>query len=274
MIRRDTERNHPYATLVFRDLQIFDIQGLLKEGDQYSCGVEAYQVLDFNFIQFERLNQSEEKARYVFCSQLGIPYFIIFVSEKSGNYQIFESFLEKEIIVFKIKYNFEKYDFIEWWRSQQSFNQKKAMYNAGARISQSIIDKDLFANSLAWGVNIDGFSYSPETNKVLAIYEKRICTYKPPYTVDNYDPNKFFHGTANRSGDFPSWKILFDLTRKMDVSLFLFTFDTSGGRKVGASRIVDIDQKSGISYYQNVKPTANMFKENLSGLRDWLTENL
>ena len=51
------------------------------------------------------------------------------------------------------------------------------MYNAASRIAHSIIDNDLFSNSLAWGVNIDGFNYDTQNNRVISIYEKRICTY-------------------------------------------------------------------------------------------------
>jgi hypothetical protein len=151
MKRRDTERSHPYATQIFSYLNIYDIQGLLKEEDVYKCGIEAYQVPDFNLIRFDTLNQQEEKARFIFCAQLGVPYYIIITSEVSGLYQIYDTLLNNERINYILKYKFSKVDFINWWRSQQSFNQKKAMYNASSRIEQSIIDKDLFSNSLAWG---------------------------------------------------------------------------------------------------------------------------
>jgi hypothetical protein len=274
MNRRDTERNHPYANEVFSYLNIFDIQGLLKEDDVYKCGIEAYQVEDFNSIRFDLLKPQEEKARFIFCAQLGVPYYIIITSEASGTYQYYDTVLTNGIINYVLKYNFTKANFINWWRSQQSFNQKKAMYNAGSRIAQSIIDIDLFGNSLAWGVNIDGFTYDTQTNRVVSIYEKRICTYKPPYTVDNYDPNRFFHGTANRSGDFPSWNILFELTKKMNVSLLLFTFDTSSNKKLGASKIIGISQQSGLSYKQNIKPNLNLFIDNLPNIRKWVNENI
>lgn len=87
MQRRDTERNHPYATEVFSYLDIFDIQGLLIEKDIYKCGVEAYQVSDFNSIRFDLLNQEDEKARFIFCSHLGVPYYIILTFEASGTYR-------------------------------------------------------------------------------------------------------------------------------------------------------------------------------------------
>ena len=274
MKRRDTERNHPYATAVFSYLNIFDIQGLLQENDVYKCGIEAFQVADFNSIRFDLLKPQEEKARFIFCAQLGVPYYIIITSEESGTYQFYDTVLTTGIVNYVLKYNFTKAEFINWWRSQQSFNQKKAMYNAGSRIAQSIIDIDLFSNSLAWGVNIDGFTYDTRTNRVVSIYEKRICTYKPPYTVDNYDPNRFFHGTANRSGDFPSWNILFELTKKMNVSLLLFTFDTSSARKVGASKIIGISQQSGIAFKNNIKPYSNIFIDNLATLKSWINANM
>jgi hypothetical protein len=274
MNRRDTERNHSYATEVFSYLNIFDIQGLLKEDDVYKCGIEAYQVTDFNSIRFDLLKPKEEKARFIFCAQLGVPYYIIITSEASRTYQIYDTVLTNGIINYTLKYNFTKADFIKWWRLQQSFNQKKAMYNAGSRIAESIIDDDLFSNSLAWGVNIDGFTYDTQTNRVVSIYEKRICTYKPPYTVDNYDPNRFFHGTANRSGDFPSCNILFELTKKMQVSLLLFTFDTSTNRKIGTSVVVGISQQFGISYKHNLKPNLNIFDDNLPNLKNWIINNI
>jgi hypothetical protein len=68
MIRRNSERDHKYSEEVFKELKIFDIQGLLKEGDIYNCGVEAYQVKDFNLINFSELNQDEEIARLLFCN--------------------------------------------------------------------------------------------------------------------------------------------------------------------------------------------------------------
>jgi hypothetical protein len=272
MKRRDTERNHPYANEVFSYLNIFDIQGLLKEEDVFKCGVEAYQVADFNSIRFDWLNQEEEKARFIFCAQLGVPYYIIITSETSGTYQIYDTILSNDSINYVLKYNFTKADFINWWRSQQSFNQKKAMYNASGRIEQSIIDIDLFSNSLAWGVNIDGFTYDTQTNRVVTIYEKRICTYKPPYKVDNYDPNRFFHGSATRSGDFPSWKILFELSNQFNASLLLFTFDTSDAHKVGASKIIDISQHLGIIYKDNIKPFDNIFNDNFYNLENWIMQ--
>ncbi len=272
MKRRDTERNHPYATEVFSNLNIFDIQGLLKEGDVFKCGVEAYQVADFNSIRFDLLKEEEEKARFIFCAQLGVPYYIIITSEANGAYQIYNTVLNNGIINYLLQYSFTKVDFINWWRSQQSFNQKKAMYNAASRIAHSIIDNDLFSNSLAWGVNIDGFNYDTQNNRVISIYEKRICTYKPPYTVDNYDPNRFFHGTANRSGDFPSWNILFELTKKMNVSLLLFTFDTSSARKLGASKITGISQQTGLSYRNYIKPFNNIFSNDLIGVKNWILQ--
>jgi len=108
---------------------------------------------------------------------------------------------------------------------------------------------------------------------VLAIFEKRICTFKPPYTVDNYDPNRFFHGSANRKGDFPSWNILFDLAKKMNVSLILFTFDTSENKKLGAAKITGISQLGGITYKNNVRPCNRLFSNDLPKVKEWLLAN-
>lgn len=273
MKKRDTERNHIYANEVFSFLNIYDIQGLLKEEDVFKCGVEAYQVADFNLIRFDTLNQKAEKARFKFCAHLGVPYYVIIASEASGYYQVYGTNLNQGFVDFKLIFNFSKPEFIDWWRTHQSFNQKKAMFNAKARIADSIIDRDLFSNALAWGVNIDGFTLDNQTDKVISIFEKRIRSYNPPFTVDNYDPNSFFHGTATRPGDFASWSILFELVKKMNVAFFLFTFDTSCDKKIGVSKIVGISKQIGISYKNNLSPNANLFIDDLPRMSDWLIDN-
>ncbi len=274
MKRRDTERNHAYSQYIFQQLNIYDIQGLLKQGDDFQCGVEAYQVADFSDIDFSLLNQQQEIARYKFCYALNIPYYLIITSEKTGGYQIYQTNIDKSIN-YTLKWQFSKQEFIEWWRRQQSFTQSKAMYNANQRIYNSIIDKDLFANGLAWGVNIDGFVLGRHSNKILAIFEKRICTYKPPhYTVASYDPNRFFHGTNNRKGDYPAWNILFTLTEKLNIPLILLTFDTSEHRILGVSHIIHIDKQTGITYQGQETPCKNLFHNNLNGLKDWLRKCL
>ena len=130
MKRRDSERIHAYANEAFSYLNIFDIQGVLKEQDTYKCGVEAYQVTDFSVTKFDLLNQKEEIARYHFCAQLGIPYYIIITSEANGRYQIYNSHLTNGLISFSILGDYSKYEFLHWWREKQSFNQQKPMYNA------------------------------------------------------------------------------------------------------------------------------------------------
>ena len=37
MVRRDTERHHAYSSEIFSKLKIFDIQGLLKEEDEFKA---------------------------------------------------------------------------------------------------------------------------------------------------------------------------------------------------------------------------------------------
>jgi hypothetical protein len=274
MKRRDTERNHSYAHEVFSNLMIYDIQGLLKEGDVYKCGVEAYQVKDFSFVAFDLLNQDEEVARFKFCAQLGIPYFMIITSEETGGYQIYIARLKDDKIEFEICYIFSKEEFISWWRQQQTFDQKKAMYVAQSRISESIIDKDLVSNSLAWGINIDGFSLGQSSGTVRVLYEKRICTYKTGFNISNYDPQNFFHGTSHRSGDSASWKILFELSKKLNAALMLLTFDTRIDKSVGAARVSDIHEKQGITYNDDVKPHKNIFNDDLVSLKSWIKSNV
>ena len=269
MKRRDSEQKHLYADEVFNSLKIFDIQGLLKEGNAYKCGIEVYQVPDFNSISFSGLNSEYEYARYSFCKQLSIPYYIIIVSESTRKYRRYKVEYSNSSLSYLLETELTENDFVKWWRDKQSFTQTKAMYNAKSRISESLIDNLLFANSLAWGVNIDGFSIDENTGKVNALYEKRICN--TPRTVINYDPNTYFF---YRGGDFPSWNILFELAKKMNVALILFTFDSVTVKGIGATRILNVNAQSGLSYKSNIKPFENLFTGNYAGLNLWLSQNL
>lgn len=101
MIRRDSERNHAYANEIFNSLCIYDIQGILKEGDDYKCGVENYQVKNFNQTDFSVLDNETEIARYFFCKQLGIPYYVIITSEDEKRFKIFETCLSAGNVIFE-----------------------------------------------------------------------------------------------------------------------------------------------------------------------------
>jgi hypothetical protein len=275
MIRRDSELNHAYANVVFGALNIFDIQGVLKEADVYKCGVENYQVQNFGLIDFGVLDNKIELARYYFCKQLQVPYYIIVSSVNENRFKIYITDIEDNVVIFSEQNNLSIDEFLHWWRDKQSFTQTKPMYSAAAeRIKGSLIDKVLFDNKLAWGVNVDGFSFQEEDYTVNAIYEKRIATYKPPYTIATYDPNSFFFGTSTKSGDYSSWKILHDLTRKLNCSLTLFTFDTSQNYQVGATKITDVSQQIGLTYFNNVRPFENIFTDNLNGLQTWKKETI
>jgi hypothetical protein len=60
----------------------------------------------------------------------------------------------------------------------------------------------------------------------------------------------------------------------MNVSLLLFTFDTSSNKKMGASKIIGISQQSGLSYKGNIKPNLNLFIDNLPNVIKWVRENV
>ena len=47
MIRRDTERKHTYSEFIFKELNIYDIQGILIENEEFTCCIEAYEVENF-----------------------------------------------------------------------------------------------------------------------------------------------------------------------------------------------------------------------------------
>lgn len=275
MIRRDTEAPHSYSQKVFDRVGINDIQGLLKEKKEFNCGVEAYQVKSFELIDFSTLNKHEELIRYFFCKSLNIPYYVIVVAENVQGYKIFEADLKFNQVEYNLLYTLKKSAFLRWWKTHQTFEQMKYMYNAEKRLDNSLIDKHLFDNSLAWGVNVDGFIFDIKTSGIKGIVEKRIRSYSSPsYAVSNYDPNEYFHGTTYRSGDYASWKILFDLSEAVSAPLFLLTFDTSDEQMVGASKIIGIDRDDGIIYDDDITPPENIFNNNINGLSNWIKNKI
>ena len=60
----------------------------------------------------------------------------------------------------------------------------------------------------------------------------------------------------------------------IDGNLTLFTFDTSDGKNVGASKITNVDQQVGLTYLNNVKPFNNIFENDISGLTEWLIKTI
>ncbi|CAM4107608.1 hypothetical protein FLAN108750_10670 [Flavobacterium antarcticum] len=270
MKRRDSERIHPYSNTLFRELGIFDLQGVLKKDSLYQCGVENYQVNKISEIDFGILQNEVEIARYYFCQHLQIPYYTIISVVEKQCFKIFNTFLIESKIIFQEECQLTISEFIVWWRDRQPYTQTKPMYDAADRIKNSMIDCVLFENKLAWGVNIDGFSFKENQHVVNAIYEKRICTCKTAYNVSNYDPNKYFFGTTERKGDFPSWNVLGNLARTLSCRLFLLTFDTSDHSQVGVTRITNISKENGLTYLNDAKPYHTIFENNSEELKLWM----
>lgn len=266
MLRRNTEKAHKYSEDLFDHYFIYDLQGLLREDDQYNCGIESYSVdkegdIDFGFIE----NSREDLARLRFCDLLDIPYYNLVTINSTHMFHLYQIKLKDGMsndLIAEFKQKMNEEELVNWWRSIQSFTQKKAMYDAKKRIETSLLDEILFANSLAWGINIDGFYLDRQEKYIQFIVEKRVGTYKDNYSVDNYNPNKFFHGTNTRTGDFASWNILFQISKKFECPLLLMTFDTNTQiNKMGVTRIMDVSETSGLSYVANIKLFEEISKE-------------
>lgn len=269
MIRRDTEAKNKCADNRFVSCKIYDLQGILKNKEKFKCGIEAYQVKTANDINFNILDQDTEFARFSFCKILDIPYYIVITTIKNCKHIIYKTISESDNKISFIKFKeFNEQQFIKWWRLKQGFTQTKPMYNAKSRIKESIIDNILFKNNLAWGVNIDGFMLNKYNNRVVALFEKRICTSNKSRSICNYDPNIFFKGTQNRGGDEYSWKILYDISQQLEAKLILLTFETENPTKNGASLIVNV-KSNGLEYFEKVKPYENLLGTNLE-FQNWL----
>ena len=90
MKRRNTEKQHIYADKVFKQLNIFDLQGVLFENGKYNIGLESYHVKQFSDIDFKKLDKNSEISKFRFCEALDVPYYIIFTSETKPTYLIYE----------------------------------------------------------------------------------------------------------------------------------------------------------------------------------------
>jgi hypothetical protein len=273
MKRRDTEKKHTYSESVFKELKIRNLQGLLKEGDTYACGIEAYQVSRFEDTDFKMLDAVEEIERFHFCRLLGIPYHVIVASLNSRRFRLYDCVHSCQDTDYIFMQEFSDKEISEWWRQRQTFNQTKKMYDAQSRISKSLIDDVLFANNLAWGVNVDGFMLNVDRTRVVGIFEKRIRTWRPGYGVATYDPNTYFMGTKKRSGDYPSWAILQALAKRLDCALYLMTFDTDPKTQLmGVAEIKQVTP-SGLSYSLDDPPATNLMCEP-DELKVWLRPRL
>lgn len=266
MKRRDTETRHEYADLLFRQLGIYDLQGMLHEGGSFSCGLECYQVNMLAEADISSLNPAMELARYGLCRALGVPYHIVICSTGESIFRVFLAELVNGRVLNAGQTDMSPDTFVRWWRERQSFTQRKPMYEASARIQDSYVDRLLFTNSLAWGVNVDGFLFDFAGMRVRGIIEKRITS---KYTVSTYDPNRFFHGSSTKSGDYPSWVLVKALADALGVPLFLMTFDRQGYLECGLARITDINT-GGISYENSRTPAMNIFRNDPEGVRNWI----
>ncbi|ERJ57468.1 hypothetical protein [Sphingobacterium paucimobilis] len=249
MKRRDSETKHEYADAYFKENKIYDLQGLLRENETYTCGVESYVYPMGHSFDPTILNYEEESARYRFCLYLNIPYYIIAIEQGSEVFEIYLISENDNTICCNLNETLNKSAFVCWWKQHQSFTQKKEMTEAAPRIEGSIIDNILFANNLAWGVNIDGFTL--DTNgKPLAIFEKRITNKSQ---VEQYDPRKYFFGTNKKSGDFPSWNILKTLADHLEITLYLLTFERSNRKIMGKTQIKEVHPSNGLTYTSPIK---------------------
>jgi len=214
-----------------------------------------------------------DKERISFCSLLGVPYYVVVVASNTRRFRVHECKLTDTGVEYRVLDDLSENSFAEWWRTRQSFDQVKGMYDANRRIADSIIDKVLFQNHLSWGVNVDGFMLTRNKNRVLGIFEKRIRTRKGIYGVDTYDPNRYFMGTANRGGDYNSWSILHALATRLGCGLFLMTFDDGPGtRRMGIAIIKRVSAR-GLVYSQEGPPTQNILCEP-DECKNWLKKRL
>ena len=249
MHKRDTEREHELADQVFRNANIFDLQGLLLTKEyNFSAALEAvYLDEDEDMENIKKFfSQNELYAKHKLAQKLNIPFYIVAHQKPNDFFNIFTMVLLGNEIVIGNEERKSFEEFILWWSTLKGTPQTKGFrVDAQLRTQESIIDTLLEKNRLAWGGNVDGIIISQDyEQEIIGIVEKRISD----VNLENYDPADFFyHPTDPLRNDHFTWKPLIKLAIELQCPLYLLTFNKTNNKSYGYSHIKTII--NGLQYW-------------------------
>jgi hypothetical protein len=262
---RTTERTHLFTDKLFKELNLFSIQGLtLNSHKEFSAGIEAIQYDKGEKIDFLiSFNELEIKAKYYLTNTLKIPlYFIAF---QDNVFKIYEVKIDL-VISFELIHNFNEIYFINWYASLKGQSQPKPLMEAAVRVKDSIFDTTLEKYGMAWGGNIDGFMFK---NKSYACIIENIYTQKNPLETSGANPAVYF---KLRGPNYNTWYPTVKLAKTLNIPFFLFTMEGNNNlERIGFS-IIDKLDGNGI-YYRNSDPNKNII-EGLMNIKKVILDNL
>lgn len=262
---RTTERKHNFTKELFDDLNIFSLESLtMNEKDEFTSCIEGidFENEKINLNKIFTHNQIHSK---LFLSKLlNIPFYLMIHS--MGVFLIYEVVKINEEINFQKKYELNEEGFVDWWRRLKGQKQNKPFYEPN-RINNSIFDIVIEKRGFSWGGNIDGFMF--KSKKIVCIIEN-IYTQKNPIDSEKGDPRTYF---KSKGPNFNSWKPLVILSIKLNVPLFLFTWDgKSEDEKIGFS-VIDKLTYEDITYRYNIPPYKQIIKGKIN-IKNMIISNL
>ena len=155
--------------------------------------------------------------------------------------------------------------FVIWWASIKRLNQTKRTVEAKPRQHRTRFDRVIERHGFQWGGNIDGFWMANRPPYVRAIFEVR-QTHR--YPLDEYDPARFFSGTAKKGGDYKTWLPLVYLHRRYDLPLVLITLNSREPDLFGFAEVQAVSERE-LIYADQMPPGRNVTAD-IGLFKKWL----
>ena len=255
---RTTERVHNFTVELFRELNIFSLESITMNNlNEFTSCLEGVVFNDNEEINLSIVfTENEFKSKEYLSRLLGIPFYLMVFQESI--FSIYQINVILGEVKFDLLHNFDEEEFVNWWKVLKGHGQSKPFYESN-RIDKSIFDKVIEDRGFSWGGNIDGFMF--KNKKVVCIIEN-IYTQKNPIDSVKGDPRTYF---KSKGPNYNSWKPNVLLSRKLDIPLFLITWNgKSQEEKIGFSIIDDLSPND-IVYRYNLPPYKNILygKENI-----------
>ncbi len=155
--------------------------------------------------------------------------------------------------------------FITWWATVKTLSQTKFTVEAKPRQRLTHFDRVIEKHGFQWGGNIDGFIMASHPPYVRAIIEVRQTRRR---TVTDYDPARYFSGTAKKGGDFKTWLPLVYLKKTFDLPLVLITLSAKERRAFGFAEVVSLNYKK--LFYADERPPTQNITEHIKVFQKWM----
>jgi len=277
MIRRDVESPTAFAIKVKNECNIYDLQGLCQNrANDYTIAVEAIDMGNDPVEAYvEVFTNDELYAKAKLAERLHAVFVLLLHKNIGQKDEIFLKFFKPDdnslvANCIESKKLSSEY-FVNWWKARQCRTQQKEYRDEMQRkIAASYFDQLLEVHGSSWSGNIDGFLMDKNMEgqeDVSAIIE---CRFSSNEDIERYDPNRFF---KSGGGDYMTWSGLLELSKRLDIPLYLFTYSRRIGcrEKVGLAVVEDVSRDKGLVYKNGISPCNNI-KISTDEVREWLEQ--